>query len=342
MQSEVKLALERFSGDVDRYMNELLRREAGFVADIGSYVFGWVDEKLNPLEGRKGKGVRPAFNLLVHEAITGDYLPAVPLGSAIELIHNYSLVHDDVQDRDEERRGRPTVWRIWGDGIAINVGSVLYTLAYVALHDLNTTAEKKMLLNRVLATASLRLSEGQQLDLTFERTMNVTQDMYLHMIGAKTAALLECATHTGALLATDDQRIIDAYRDFGHLLGMAFQVRDDYLDIWGDAVARGKAQYGDIRRKKKTLPLIYALESLGESKRERLTTLYADTGSEMAEIDIHEAFALLEEAHAGEHTTQVADRYIGDALESLEDSQIDNEAQTQLRALADFIAGRDY
>jgi geranylgeranyl diphosphate synthase type I len=247
--------LQRFDEEVDGRIQSLLQQTDPTMANVASYFFGWVDESFNPIEGRQGKKLRSTLNLLVHEAVSGSFEPALPVAASVELIHNYSLIHDD----------------------ALNVGNVLHALAFQSLHDLSGGLEPRFLeIREAIATTSLRLCQGQHWDLSFEKAVDVTQEMYLEMIAGKTAALIECSTYTGAVLATNGERLISAYRNFGNNLGFAFQIRDDFLNIWGDNAKVGKSQYSDLLRKKKTLPVVYALNALTGQRRERLAELYAD------------------------------------------------------------------
>ncbi len=335
--------LQRFDEEVDGRIQSLLQQTDPTMANVASYFFGWVDESFNPIEGRQGKKLRSTLNLLVHEAVSGSFEPALPVAASVEFIHNYSLIHDDIEDRDVERRGRPTLWRIWGDGIALNVGNVLHALAFQSLHDLSGGLEPRFLeIREAIATTSLRLCQGQHWDLSFEKAVDVTQEMYLEMIAGKTAALIECSTYTGAVLATNGERLISAYRNFGNNLGFAFQIRDDFLNIWGDNAKVGKSQYSDLLRKKKTLPVVYALNALTGRRRERLAELYADVEQEMSQAQIEYVLELLEEAGAREHTSQMVEDHIERALAWLDWSSIESEAQNQLRVLARFLASREY
>jgi geranylgeranyl diphosphate synthase type I len=266
-----------------------------------------------------GKRMRPLLGLLAYSSIAGDHRAALPGAAAVELGHNFSLVHDDIEDGDEERRHRPTVWKRYGIPQAINTGDTLFTLSRIALHrltDLGFSDAKVLRLMRLYDETCLRLCEGQYLDIwTTEHDETMSVELYFDMIERKTAALIAAAIEAGALLATDDEEVIRRYRRFGRALGIAFQLNDDLLGIWGREQATGK-EPTDLARHKKTLPVIYAFEHAGPDDRERLARLYRNgkpTGAEVAE-----AVAILERVGARDYTRDEARRYRDEALAELD------------------------
>src|SRR5690349_24841829 len=234
---------------------------------------------LDGSDGPAGKRMRPVLGLLAYASIAGDYRPALPGAAAVELGHNFSLVHDDIEDGDRERRHRPTVWALHGVAQAINTGDMLFSLSRMALHrlsDLGFSDAKVLRLMRLYDQTCVALCEGQYIDIaTSESDDLMSVDLYFDMIGRKTAALIAASIEAGALLATDDEAIISRYRAFGWDLGIAFQLNDDLLGIWGAKASTGK-QASDIARRKKTLPVIYAFEHAGPADRERLAALYGN------------------------------------------------------------------
>ncbi len=210
-----------------------------------------------------GKRMRPLLGLLAYASITGEYEPALPGAAAVELGHNFSLVHDDIEDGDVERRHRPTLWARHGIPQAINTGDMLFSLSRVALHrltELGFSDTKVLRLMRLYDTTCVALCEGQYIDIwTSEHDQAMSVELYFDMIGRKTAALISASIEAGALLATDDEAVIARYRAFGWALGLAFQLNDDLLGIWGQEKATGK-EPTDLARHKKTLPVLYALE----------------------------------------------------------------------------------
>ncbi len=247
------------------------------------YHLGWRAEDLSPAQGDPGKLLRPTLTLLAAElAGGGDAVGrALPAAVTVEMIHNFSLIHDDIEDGDEARRGRPTLWKIWGQAQAINSGDALFSMARMGVWELARLGVEPGLvvrLGKLLDQTCLELCEGQHLDMSFEGRREVTEEMYLDMIGRKTAALMSCAAEVGARIgAPEDDTLGDQLGAFGRALGLAFQLRDDVLGIWA-AKELGKSYAGDVRRKKMTLPVIHALAQAASEDREALVAIYAARG----------------------------------------------------------------
>jgi geranylgeranyl diphosphate synthase type I len=269
--------------------------------------------------GSTGKRMRPLLGLLAYASITGDHHAALPGAAAVELGHNFSLVHDDIEDDDRERRHRPTLWSRDGVPHAINAGDMLFSLSRVALHrlsDLGFSDHKVLRLMRLYDETCVALCEGQYLDMrASESTELMSVDAYFDMIGRKTAALIAASIEAGALLATDDEAVISRYRAFGWDLGIAFQLNDDLLGIWGLEATTGK-QATDLARHKKTLPVLYAFETAGPDDRARLAELYAD--DPLDERELGEIVAILERTGAAEYTRAQARERRDSALAELD------------------------
>jgi geranylgeranyl diphosphate synthase type I len=266
-----------------------------------------------------GKRVRPLLGLLAYASIAGDHRRALPGAAAVELGHNFSLVHDDIEDGDTERRHRPTLWSLYGIPQAINTGDTLFSLSRIALHrltELGFPDATILRLMRLYDETCLALCEGQYIDIaTGESSEVMSIDAYFDMIGRKTAALIAASIEAGALLATDDENVIARYRAFGWALGIAFQLNDDLLGIWGTEQTTGKAA-SDVAHKKKTLPVIYAVEHAGPADRARLLELYAREAPTPEELD--EIVAILERVGARDYTRDTATRYRDEALAELD------------------------
>jgi geranylgeranyl diphosphate synthase type I len=244
-------------------------------------------------------------------------------------------VHDDIEDRDVERRHRAALWTVWGVAQAINTGDTLFTLSRMALHrltDLGFSDSKVLALMRLYDETCLALCEGQFMDIwSAEHDERLSVDFYFDMIGRKTAALIAASVQAGAMLATDDEGVIDAYRGFGWSLGIAFQLNDDLLGIWGDEQATGK-EPSDLAKHKKTLPVIYALERASDDDRARLRTLLADPEPDPPAIA--EARAILERCGAREYTRARARGERDEALTLLTSAGVVSEPALQrLRAI---------
>ena len=269
--------------------------------------------------GSSGKRMRPLLGLLAYSSITGEHQGALPGAAAVELGHNFSLVHDDIEDDDRERRHRPTLWALHGIPQAINTGDMLFSLSRVALHrltDLGFSDHTVLRLMRLYDHTCVALCEGQFLDIWMaEHDDGLSVDLYFDMIGRKTAALISASIEAGAVLATEDEAIIASYRAFGWDLGIAFQLNDDLLGIWGPELSTGK-EPTDVPRKKKTLPVIYAFEHATDEDRTRLMALYAN--GRLAPEHVAEIVAILERTGAREYTRDQARRYRDEALAELD------------------------
>jgi geranylgeranyl diphosphate synthase type I len=282
-----------------------------------------------------GKRMRPLLGLLAYASIAGDHAAALPGAAAVELGHNFSLVHDDIEDGDRERRHRPTVWSVYGVPQAINAGDMLFSLSRVALHrltELGFSDARVLRLMRLYDTTCVALCEGQYIDIaTSEADDLMSVDLYFDMIGRKTAALIAASIEAGALLATDDEAVIARYRAFGWDLGIAFQLNDDLLGIWGQEQQTGK-QPTDIARRKKTLPVIYAFEHADPASRVRLAELYRQAAP--SEAEVAEIMAILEAAGARSYTRDTARRHRDAALSELEAAGVvDGEARRRLEEI---------
>ena len=283
-----------------------------------------------------GKRIRPLLGLLAYASIAGDHQRALPGAAAVELGHNFSLVHDDIEDGDRERRHRPTVWALHGIPQAINTGDMLFSLSRMALHrlsDLGFSDAKVLRLMRLYDETCVALCEGQYIDIATSESdgAGMSVELYFDMIGRKTAALIAASIEAGATLATDDDEIIRRYRGFGWALGLAFQLNDDLLGIWGRENETGKAPT-DLLRRKKTLPVIFALERGGPDDRARLAELYRR--DELSPDDVAELTMILERSGARDYTRDEARRYRDGALAELDAAGvIDGAARERLEGI---------
>jgi geranylgeranyl diphosphate synthase type I len=311
---------------------------------VAAYHFGWIDARGLPAEADGGKAVRPSLALLSAEAAGAPAEMGIPGAVAVELVHNFSLLHDDLMDGDEQRRHRDTVWKVHGSAQAILVGDALFALANDLLLELDTREAGRAA--RRLARATRKLIDGQAQDISYEHRERVTVEECLEMEGNKTGALLACAVSIGAVLGGADERTADVLESYGHHLGLAFQAVDDVLGIWGDPEATGKRAWSDLRQRKKSMPVCAALAAQGPAA-ERLTELMrADAAKTQAEFeDFDEAefaarAALIEEAGGREWTTQEAQRQHATALAALESIDMPLRVREQLAELADFVVVR--
>ena len=307
------------------------------------YHMGWEDDAGRPVRSDGGKALRPTLCLLACEAAGGDWRRALPAAAGLELVHNFSLVHDDIQDRDPERRHRPTVWRVWGEAQAINAGDALLTLGRLAVLELGVEgvpAEQVIEAARVLDHCALEIVEGQALDLSFEERLDVTEDAYLEMIEKKTGALFDCALRLGGLVGAGDSSAPDVLGGIGRSLGVAFQVRDDMLGVWGAENRTGKRPAADIRSRKKSLPVVYALARPDGAAAEELARIY--TQARLSDADVTIVLGALESVGAREYCRAVAEERRERALTELAGAGLDEGPAAELRQVAEFILERDY
>lgn len=307
------------------------------IAAAARYVMGWEDESGRPTQ-RAGKRQRPLLCLLAARAMGATGGEAMPGAVAVELVHNFSLVHDEVQDGDDTRHGRPTVYKIIGPEQAINVGDFLYTRAIRALSESEGSVNRRMDALRVLNRAIERMVRGQWQDLAFEKRLDVTSDEYLAMVAGKTGALLGAPLEMGALLAGAPPGQAALLGGWGEAVGLAFQMQDDYLGVWGDAGTTGKPVGYDIARRKKTLPVI-----LGLSHPQAGPVLQRVFASDRPDAQsIGEAVDALTEANTGQACRIEARRHLAAADELLADLELPSYLVDEFRAIADFQVDRNF
>jgi geranylgeranyl diphosphate synthase type I len=261
---------------------------------------------------------------------------ALPAAAAVELVHNFSLVHDDIQDNSDKRRGRPTTWVKWGMPMAINVGDALFVMSNQAIIDLKENYAPEIVVKaaEILHNTCLDLTRGQFLDMSYEERNDLTIEDYWPMISGKTAALLSACCHIGSLLGGVDDSKQDAYRSFGHYLGLAFQVQDDILGIWGDEAVTGKSAANDLIEGKKSLPVLAGLSTKGKfAARWRQGPIHSEEVSELARLLVQEG---------GYETAANAAKQMMDlALTSLREADPQGEAGEALFELADKLLKRN-
>ena len=303
--------------------------------DMLTYHMGWTGDGAGP--EATGKRIRPLMLLLTAAACgKPDWQTAVPAAAAVELVHNFSLVHDDIQDKSEKRRGRTTVWIKWGMPQAINAGDGLFVVANLAMTDLASSypAETVVDAMRILQNTCLDLTRGQFLDISYEKRADLGVEDYWPMIGGKTAALLSGCNELGALLGGADQSTREAYRAYGQYLGLAFQVQDDILGIWGDESVTGKSAASDLLEGKNTLPVLAGL-----GKKGRFAARWAQGPIQPSEVADLAGLLASEGAYAYTHDTarQMTDM----ATNSLREADPQGEAGQLLMDLTDRLLKRD-
>lgn len=303
------------------------------LAEMLYYHMGWEENGETPAP--RGKRIRPILVLLTADAAGGSWEQALPAAAAVELVHNFSLIHDDIEDNSPQRRGRPTVWKKWGVPQAINAGDALFTLAHLALLQLEKTAGAETALKaaELLQKTCLQLTQGQYLDIAYENRNDLSLDSYWKMVNGKTAALIGACTELGALAAGTSAEIRLAYGKFGRSLGLAFQALDDILGIWGDSTKMGKSAESDLTSGKKSLPILYGIHQRGIfAARWEKGFIRPEEASAIAD--------LLEAEGALGYTREAAEVLTEEALRALEEAGPRGEAGLALRELANLLLNR--
>ena len=303
---------------------------------ICGYHLGWWDHHGTACAGTAGKAIRPALALVSARIAGGAHVEAVPAAVAVELVHNFSLLHDDVMDNDRTRRHRPTAWTVFGVDQAILAGDAMLAAAYRVLAASGSPHTATAV--RWLSECVERLCDGQSNDLSFTHRRDVTVDECVRMAQAKTGALLGTSCALGALLSGADARQIDAVRAFGEHLGLTFQLVDDMLGIWGDKAATGKPAGGDLACRKQSFPVVAALASRTRAGAD-LSALYAQP-EPFSATQVTMAAQLVESAGGREWTRRRAAFEVTSALQSLDVTGIGTQTRADLLALAELITQR--
>lgn len=308
-----------------------MRRMAG-------YHFGWLNADGTPADADAGKAIRPALVLAATQALGGSAQAAVRAAAAVELVHNFTLLHDDVIDRDPTRRHRPTVWTVFGTADAILAGDAMHSLATrVLAQDPHPAAAEAV---ARLSACVIELCDGQHADCSFEHRSDVSLTECLTMAEGKTGALLGCACALGALYAGADDAAVEAMDAFGRQVGLAFQLIDDLIGIWGDPEVTGKPVGADLAARKKSLPVVAALRS-GTPAGSRLAGIYASE-QPLTEADLRHAADAIEQAGGRDWAQiQACDRMAG-AIGHLSGAVPDGSAAGDLLALAELVTRRSH
>ncbi|OGO31690.1 MAG: hypothetical protein A2Z16_10130 [Chloroflexi bacterium RBG_16_54_18] len=333
----------RYRNQIDIELSSILDGYQLPLYDMLRYHLGYLDIHGNPSNHSNGKALRSTLCLMACEAVGGDFHRTLPAAAALELVHNFSLIHDDIQDGDRERRHRPTVWAIHGKPQAINAGMAMRVLANVSMMRLNERGVPSSTLLQALALldqTSLRLIEGQYLDLSFEQRQDISTEDYLNMVKLKTVSLIACALELGAMLVVDDRCLIQPLLNFGTNLGFAFQLRDDLLGIWGDQSITGKPVGSDILRRKKSYPVVFAWENSSDSEKNTLSSLYQD--DRLEEDGKSRVLEILDGTGARNHSQALIEKYCQDARLEIEQAQVSATGRACFTELIEFLSIREF
>ena len=343
MSHDLEGELARLGQLTDDFMRtalaETMSRPAARFRGMLEYHLGWRDADLQPLAvpAPAGKKLRPALSMLVCQGISGEAEPALPAAAAVELIHNFSLVHDDIQDRSELRRHRPTLWSVWGAAQGINAGDALFALAQIVL--LGSASPRAAHMALELNRTALLLAEGQYLDIELQHGGIATSpDSYETMITRKTGVLFACACRLGALAGGAAAHAEDAYAAYGLQLGLAFQEQDDLLGVWGRSADTGKPEAADIVERKRGLPAALALSRADAPGW--LVSAYADRDGAMPPETVERVIDYFDRLNLrGELQRRVELRYHA-ALECLAKAAPREPAGSYLAALCEVLVSR--
>jgi geranylgeranyl diphosphate synthase type I len=337
-------AFGRYREDIEAELKSLILEQSLPLYRMMAYHMGWLDDQgdtAGAVEAEAGKRIRPTLCLLTCEALGGELRPALPAAAALELVHNFSLIHNDIQDGTPDRHHRPSVWWVWGPAQGINAGDGMHALARLSLlrqTEKGMPSEKALRAVATLDTACLRLCEGQYLDLTYQERVDISQDAYFQMVEGKTAALMSCAAELGALMASADEEAIQAMARYGQKLGLAFQIRDDILELWGGE-STGVPLAGDILNKKKSLPIIYAIKNATGAERRSLGDVYFKRVMEPE--DVQKIVEVLDRLGAREFSQEKADTLCQEAIEALDEAGPSLQGAEELSGLARYLVTRD-
>ena len=327
--------LDRHVELLDTGLRGAAPRMRGLLRQMSAYHLGWTDVDGRPANVPAGKRIRPALTLWACEALGGDPEWALPAAVSVELIHNFTLIHDDIQDNDQMRRHRPAVWAVWGSEQGINAGDGMFAAALATLLAPGPRPARRMRAAHALSAAVVQVVEGQCLDLSLEGRPGAPQATYLRLATMKTGALIGAAMAAGALLAGAPRAVARRFDAAGRLLGLAFQVRDDWLGTWGDPELTGKGRSGDLRRRKLTYPVVAAYEVATPVRRRELRRLFGDR-EPGAEFRLR---GLLDELGGPALTAGVPMVLARDAVAAL--AGIGDEAITDFADLAIHVAERN-
>ena len=333
----------RYNSDISIALQNSLANRHLPVYRMLRYSMGWSSVHGVPGVATMGKALRPTLCLFACEATGGQTSKALPAAVSLEFIHHFSLIHDDIQDRDETRHHRPTLWKVWGEPKALVAGNTLWAIANISLWSLVEEGlgfEKALTIVGLLTQACLEMIEGQYLDLSFEGRPDIGLRNYMEMISKKTGALVRSALTLGALIGSGDDGTVRAFRESGRSLGFVFQIRDDVLGIWGDEQTTGKPVGADIRQQKNTLPVVYAMSQAQGRDKALLSSIYRKRT--LGDGDVASVMEVMGKVKAKEYAQSLASEHREKALEALSVIELDPHVLQDMEEVAQFLQLRQY
>jgi geranylgeranyl diphosphate synthase type I len=336
-ETQLQRLLSRYGASIDEEIRRclVLGQVTPAFSAMMAYQFGYVDEELRPIAESGGKRFRPLLCLLACEGVGGTARQALTVAAAIEILHNFSLVHDDIEDHDTTRRHRPTVWKVWGEAQGINVGDGMFAVAGRAILDAPVDPATVLDIARRFGDTARALTEGQYLDMSFEKQIDVRAEQYAVMAGNKTGSIIEFSLWAGARLGGADAETLTAMNEFGIHLGKAFQIHDDISGIWAPQDRTGKEPGKDLQNQKKTFPVLLAAEHAREPFQSVLT---AYVQSEAA--DISHVMEALDRTGARGYAEERVSSHLLKARQALSEARIRPTHASMLLNLADELTGQ--
>ncbi|MBC7321344.1 polyprenyl synthetase family protein [bacterium] len=330
LQNEIEYISKRIEEELLSFFHRLPNDD---LTNIIRYHMGWLNKNFIPEDSYKGKRLRPVLCGLICKITGGKLEDSYPAGIALELTHNFSLVHDDIQDKDLLRRGRETVWSIWGTAQGINVGDAMISLAHKAILDSGLDYYRKCRLIDILDTAIFKLCQGQFMDVSFEERQDVDIEEYLLMVQGKTCSMFEASVEMG-IVVSEKEELKGQFITIARNLGLGFQILDDILGLWGDPKVTGKPVGSDLRQNKKTYPII-----LGLKERPEVRNIVLNKNKTEEEIEY--ITQLFEKSGIKEVCKDRVNLYLSKAREIVESLPLDKDSIELLLELTYYLESRE-
>jgi|ETN02SMinimDraft_4_1059925.scaffolds.fasta_scaffold13956_4 geranylgeranyl diphosphate synthase type I len=342
------MQLNKYPSFFDRYQKTLLENMQNAFNDHEStiydhlkYFLGWIDVDGKEVKKYSGKILRPSLCLLTTDSLDGDFQASIKAAVALEFIHNFSLIHDDIEDQDRFRRHRLSLWAIWGIPKAIVSGNALLTLGNLEIGKL----EKEYLspeiirnIQKLLTISYLKMMEGQFLDIKYERQENISINEYLKMIELKTSTLLECSLMLGVLTSRNNNHYLEHnFSSLGKILGAIFQIRDDVLGIWGTDET-GKPIGADIIKKKKSLPIVHVLSQENSKISKKVKKMLSQKTISKSEMRL--IIEMLEKAGSEQYCQNLINKYWSEGEKIIKKLNIPNSFKNDFQELGTYLSGR--
>ena len=340
---EMPNILDRYRKLIEVHLPQDIPEDGAGIYQMLRYCMGWSDQYGNLTNKTVGKLLRPSLCLFTCESVSSSVDKALPAAVTLELIHNFSLIHDEIQDFDEKRHHRPTLWTLWGIPRSLVAGDVLKIIAESSLERMLhiESAERSIKCLSLVTEACLEMIEGQYMDINFEGKIDIGLDQYMKMISLKTGALIRCSVEIGANVGSSGNvEITNCFRRSGSYLGYLFQITDDILGVWGVEEETGKSVGSDVRRKKNSLPIVHAMTTSSESCRNAMRRLFAK--EELLDTDVLEILDVLDHADSRRYCQDLAEVYAEKAIAAIVDANIDREKLTDYRDLCEYLTVRKF